>query len=309
VISIDRSSVAEPQSLVVDGPKERAEAIAFFDRQANRTKSYVFKVYGKPDVRDALNHLFHEKCAYCESSYRATAPVDVEHYRPKGAIVINGKKEKPGYYWLAASWDNLLPSCIDCNRARTQRFEGEEDDSEVREVGGKENQFPLADELLRGRDPDAEAGEEPARLLLNPCKDHPERHLEFLPNGLVRAKRRSRRGAASIKVYALRRKGLKEERLARLLRLAEQMDDILFLAERHEKTPGDAGLKARLDLQLGRLEGEMDATEPYAGLARQFISAFQASLRDGTCRSFVHDFLTSVTSATPSQSPGPPSEP
>jgi uncharacterized protein (TIGR02646 family) len=298
MIHIDRSKVDEPPSLASEGAKERLEAIAFYEKQENLTRTFSFKAYKNDDVRDALNRLFHEKCAYCESHYRATAPVDIEHFRPKGAIMVQDRREKPGYYWLAASWDNLLPSCIDCNRARTQAFKDEqEDDDEIREVAGKENKFPLMSENHRARKPDREGLEEAERLLLHPCLDRPEAHLEFCPNGLVRARRRSRKGETSIEVYALRRKGLKEERLERLLRLAEQMDSILFLAERLEQIPDDTAVAQQFKRQMKRLLRETNEAEPYAGLARQFVFAFRSSLVDGTCRRFVQELLTQVSSA------------
>jgi hypothetical protein len=50
------------------------------------TKAYKFERYSEHAVCQALDDLFHEKCAYCESRYRAVDSRDVEHFRPKGAI-------------------------------------------------------------------------------------------------------------------------------------------------------------------------------------------------------------------------------
>ena len=47
----------------------------------------------------------------------------MEHYRPK-ARVSTEQGDKPGYYWLAARWENLLPSCTDCNSPRKQVMAG-----------------------------------------------------------------------------------------------------------------------------------------------------------------------------------------
>src|SRR3546814_21065688 len=63
----------------------------------------------------ALFALVHCKCAYFEARYDTTAPVDIVHFRPKAGIV--GTRHL-GYWWFAATWSNLLPSCIDCNRKR-----------------------------------------------------------------------------------------------------------------------------------------------------------------------------------------------
>ena len=49
-----------------------------------------------------------------------------------------------GYYWLAATWPNLLLSCADCNRPRTQ----DDCDGNARVIG-KANFFPLVDETKR----------------------------------------------------------------------------------------------------------------------------------------------------------------
>jgi hypothetical protein len=82
--------------------------------------TFKFSAYGLPEVKSALAELFHGKCAYCETSYDASQPMDVEHWRPKAQVESVEGKTKPAYYWLAASWENLLPCCIDCNRRRKQ---------------------------------------------------------------------------------------------------------------------------------------------------------------------------------------------
>jgi len=272
------------------GAEERTQAIAFYAVEDNRTKAFRFQAYKQPDVRAALNKLFHCKCAYCESSYCATAPVDVEHFRPKGAILINGRKDKPGYYWLAASWDNLLPSCIDCNRARTQTCQ-RDDDEEVEETQGKENKFPLANETHRARWPEAESSESGHRLLLHPCRDHPEVHLEFLGKGLLKARSTngggSPKGIASIEVYALRRKGLKEARHGHLVRLLEQMDTVADAFDDCKEDPDDQRAAARFEKQISRLRTWTEEDQIYAGMCRQFVASFERSLADGTYREFV----------------------
>jgi hypothetical protein len=102
--------------------RERTEAIAFFEKRMNRTKSFPFKAYKSKVIVNALNKHFGFKCAYCESFYGATAPPDVEHYRPKGEIVDGKHTLRPGYYWVAVEWKNLLPSCRDCNSLRKHEF-------------------------------------------------------------------------------------------------------------------------------------------------------------------------------------------
>src|SRR5207245_1184653 len=98
----------------------------------------------------------------------------VEHWRPKGGVINdNGDEIEPGYYWLAAEWNNLLPSCADCNRERRQITLPT---GEV-VLSGKAEHFPLDDESRRATSL-AELRDE-APLLLDPSTDEPKEHIEF----------------------------------------------------------------------------------------------------------------------------------
>jgi uncharacterized protein (TIGR02646 family) len=297
LIHINRTSVTTPPSLALKGGPERLKAEELFGDPANSQRKFTFKAYKERDVVAALEQLFRGKCAYCESSYAPVAPADIEHFRPKGAVAIEdatGKvtRCKPGYYWLAADWDNLLPSCIDCNRARTHRFPGDD----MTESRGKENQFPLMSETKRVRRHDQElASESRARLLLHPCRDQPERHLEFHGTGAITARAGSRKGAASIRVYALGRDELIEARRKHLLQAARKMRDGHREIERLAGDPEDEETARRvkeLDDELQELA--RDEAE-YAGMARQFIAEFEQARRDRTLNAFVHRLLTEVT--------------
>jgi uncharacterized protein (TIGR02646 family) len=273
MIRIDRKKVAPPPELQSRGEAERAEAIAFFGKKKNRTQPFSFKAYKHPAVVEALASLFHSKCAYCESVYAATQPVDVEHYRPKGAVVgERGRPEKPGYYWLAAEWENLLPSCIDCNRQR-EHGRGR--------LSGKANLFPLEDPRERARRPGDEAKERP--LLLNPCADDPAQHLEFLEGGLVRAalagKRESAKGQSSIEVYGLRRPGLVRARKALELKIRARLKHVAELAAALDAGQGDrAQLEEWIREAIEELKGYTRPQEPYAAMARALIERFFGSL-------------------------------
>jgi uncharacterized protein (TIGR02646 family) len=96
---------------------ERQNASDHYGSAAPPTKAYEFQVYKHPEVKAALTALFAEKCAYCELLIEG-APFDIEHYRPKGGVVEDDRSIVQGYWWLASTWSNLLPSCQDCNRAR-----------------------------------------------------------------------------------------------------------------------------------------------------------------------------------------------
>lgn len=242
---VNRNGVAEPNALsAIDsiGSKELERARSAKKR---RPKAPVtFKAYKSEEVKLRLNQLFLGKCAYCEVFYSASSPMDVEHFRPKGAVSESPKH--PGYWWLAMKWDNLLPSCIDCNRRRKQRVaklstsvDKLYDYTDISRTGvrvksGKKDSFPIADESKRLK-PEDHGHEKEGNLLLDPSKDDPRDHLKFhvstqLPISLVLASGVSRldreRGKASIEVYGLNRLGLVQDR-TRLLRKLHFLGDVV----------------------------------------------------------------------------------
>ncbi|QYF86207.1 HNH endonuclease [Brevundimonas sp. PAMC22021] len=262
-----RGDKAPPAALAkpVKGRTELEHAQAHYaDPYDPKTGSYGFKVYKAAEVKERLDELFFGKCAYCETFYASSAPVDIEHYRPKGAV--EGEPDHRGYWWLAMAWENLLPSCIDCNRRRKQptpkpganlaaldqtaRFSA----SRI-VLTGKKDLFPLAPMGVRATGDTANLDAEQA-LLLNPCEDDPADHLvhhvERAPLvGLVLPKGPSAgvlpaaaaalaevadaaaqlglsvRGAVSIQVYGLNRLGLVQDR-TRVLRRLEFLEVLII---------------------------------------------------------------------------------
>jgi uncharacterized protein (TIGR02646 family) len=276
MIHVDRSTVTPPEVLTDPngrGPKEIKRAIEFYASPANQNKSFDFKAYSDPDVKLALNTLFKFKCAYCESYYGATQPVDIEHFRPKGAVLVNGKPVGRGYYWLAADWENLLPSCIDCNRPRTQEIFGGD-----AQVQGKATEFPIADEKKRAAGPGQEKLEK--RLLLNPCLDDPKKHLVFevQPNNEVIVRpavksggKESQIGKESIRVYALQRQGLVAARRDRILLIKAQVARLNRLIRRLDQNPNDEEVGSWLQDEMQELDRLLEGDQPYAGMARQYV--------------------------------------
>lgn len=281
MIQVDRTQVAVPAVLDgVDskGGREREKAKDFYADPAKfkkdgKVQNYDFQVYRDPEIKDRLHELFHGKCAYCESTYEATQPMDVEHFRPKGGYVVEvgGKRvlKQPGYWWLAADWDNLLPSCIDCNRKRTHRFdEGEEASL------GKANLFPLQEEARRAAQPDSEAQEQP--LLLDPCRDDPAQVLEFTHPGVVRPHPKAgpfqqARAQQSIEVYGLRRPGLVSVRGERRLKLLGQCKSAIKFFKRLRAAPGNTIHRQDLAEALEPLVQQRRVTEPYCLMTRQLV--------------------------------------
>jgi uncharacterized protein (TIGR02646 family) len=224
MIKRDRASVAVPGSFLdgADGTKslskkEKDKAKAYYSATPAPTKTFSFLVYGNDDVKAALEILFEKKCAYCESKYTATQPVDIEHYRPKGRVKKVGEKGFifPGYWWLAASWENLLPSCIDCNRKRRHKFDNREDKQ------GKADHFPLFNGVNQDKVEGQELLERP--LLIDPTKDEPDDYFHFSVLGtstykssivkpLANCQFSRLRARESIRRYGLNRPNLAEAR-------------------------------------------------------------------------------------------------
>jgi len=113
-------------------------------------------------LKNWLSKVSFNKCWYCEAK-STRAPFDVDHFRPKLSITVDGVKlvGHDGYYWLAYEWQNFRLSCQRCNRP-------EKDNATI--LHGKANEFPIQDEtrrcLLPADNPNAESPR-----LLDPCSE------------------------------------------------------------------------------------------------------------------------------------------
>ena len=286
MIHVKRVSVEIPECL--DGPdcdaaREKEKAIEYYEVTHANTpgvpKSYAFSVYSNKTVKTRLNNLFTFKCAYCETVYGSTMPVDVEHFRPKAKVVIGKNEEVRGYYWLAGDWNNLLPSCIDCNRSRTQKDAISGNDILL----GKANQFPLGSEEKRWTR--QKRSEKETRLLINPCEDDPAEYLQFTDEGIVRPQpglegEGRKRAEASIRVYGLNRVGLVQARQAHLflildyLHTAYRIIEAMLIASEEVREILDDVLLT----QMAGLHRLCAANQPYAQMSRQLITKYWKEL-------------------------------
>lgn len=158
-------SCSMPHTLINEGNKETEELCKLVDAGVTDL-SFKNGVYAAADVKKQLKIDQHGKCAYCERFLNGDYGA-VEHFRPKGGY-DSGKEDvlhKPGYYWLAYSWDNLLYSCSECNTSY------------------KRNHFPLLDETTRNissRDIEQETP-----LLLHPALENVGDYLAFARHHLI----------------------------------------------------------------------------------------------------------------------------
>lgn len=291
MIKIDRNSVPIPD-ILSDNPKKRGfkettKAIAYYDvDNPSKLKPYKkFKIYGTPEVKGALIELFKGKCAYCESQFLHVYIGDVEHFRPKGAIKsLNGDLFKPGYYWLAANWDNLLLSCRNCNQKSKQLSYGKL----VKKSIGKMNQFPLFDETKRVRKHNHINGinqEESVRLIIDPCKENPEDYFKYSTRtGVIipksRAKFKKKKAQTSIDVFALQRVDLVQARERKAIEIKAQMQRIKEALKNVNSHLDNNNRAIRhyydriLKKELVKLNGFLSLDAEYVGLARQMINKF-----------------------------------
>ncbi len=245
--------------------KEIDKAIAHY--AGNPSESFEFKHYRDKQVKLALEKIF-SKCAYCESIYQASSDGDIEHFRPKGAIAEI--KRKPGYYWLANDWENLLLSCQHCNQQRKHKIYGLDKPL----TQGKKDQFPLKNERSRMNGPgDSFAKEEKARLLINPCIEDPEDHFTYHKELPVMIPKTDM-AKESIRIYALTRHKLIVERSKVRIHLFQQMQQVKLGLENWNQNPEDPKLKKAYSLANDILLGFAAPNKPYAGMCRFYIRQF-----------------------------------
>jgi uncharacterized protein (TIGR02646 family) len=259
----------------LDGPtsrggKERAAAIAFFSDPTNLRNKFNYTAYKSKGVRDSLRLMFQGKCAYCESRFAGTAAPEHEHFRPKREVQTPAGRSRPAYYWLAATWENLLHSCHDCNRVRVH-YDGRK--------SGKGIHFPLQDEATRASTPGGEAAEDP--LFLDPCVDLPHQHLTFDDLGNIfpavdHAGLPSARGYATISIIGLDRAELTLRRGGVARRIRAQLTRCEKAAARCMRYPQDPLMIDEMLEEFRELDEFLNADEEYMAMADQIIRRWKA---------------------------------
>lgn len=203
-----------PSILTDKGVKQTAADIA-----ARRAGTLDFEVkraiYAHSSVKSELSAMSSDKCAYCESKIGITDFPNIDHFRPSAAWRNSRESlvEKPGYFWLAYNWENLLPTCQQCNCIF------------------KHVVFPLADPAGRVTEPNAVlSGEGP--LLIDPSKEDPNEWLRYRFE-MAYSVDANDRGNAVIKTFGLNdREPLVENRRE----LLETIEVMLAVAIDHPDT-------------------------------------------------------------------------
>ena len=228
-----------------DIEQERRKAVAFYEQTAAQRLQQRYKFRGLthlPDVVDALNGLFHSKCAYCESLLSVADPVSIDRFRPcNGAVNLDGAFAPDHDWWLAYEWFNTYPVCQRCNSMKANRFPV---------AGPRVSFYATSTDLVAEQ-----------ALLLDPCVDLPEQHLTFGKDGMVASE--TQQGRVTIDVVGLNRAGLIEQR-REVYRIVE-----LQLREFKQwlKSPN-----ASAQEQTERINKLVDVGQPYIALRKQLLA-------------------------------------
>jgi uncharacterized protein (TIGR02646 family) len=214
--------------------------------------------YDHETVRQKLEEIYHNKCAYCESA-GSNSSLKVEHYRPKSK-----------YYWLAYEWSNLLLICNACSVKKLDRFP----------VHGARVERPQDNRSEWRADSASLMAEKP--LLLNPESDDPADHLVFLPDGSIAEKDGSVRGKETIEICDLNRRPLILARRAVIEKyryeISHQMDILIHLLEKERvKTKGDffKVLALRFDPVLKKIMDSCSPGNEYSSLGCSMKNEFR----------------------------------
>lgn len=246
-----------PPVLLTHGATARQRHCDDFDAAPNdyrtgaRTFEFDRSIYAADDVKAALLAAQHEKCAFCESHVRHVAYGDVEHFRPKAGFLQRPTDalRRPGYYWLAYSWENLFFCCQLCNNH-------------------KRNYFPLRDDRCRARSPADDLGaEEP--LLVDPARLDPATFIRFHRERAI-AVRGCREGRTTIRVLGLNRPALMESR-TRWLQTLKRLKDVRELLRQQIAVTPRPALVVRLAELDSTLRASCEDGGEYAAMARAFL--------------------------------------
>ncbi len=295
---------ATPQS---SGELETRDAIEYYRDINNHQEKYKktgtngartkqgYSIYSDKSVRKILLKMFHGKCAYCESKITAIYNGDIEHFRPKGKIQ-NANPSRPGYFWLASDWENLLFACPFCNQTNTHEFRNGNNIEEA--VFGKLDQFPLETETHRLKYThgivyftdsvtykQAFDLEESERLLLNPCNDeNVEKYFKFADDGAIISNDgltdfEERKAQTSIITYALHRLPLTIAREEKIILVKAQIRRVEIAITNYNKYMDKSDeekvwFEGIMREEMKILRKFKDADQEYSGLARYIIDKY-----------------------------------
>lgn len=259
-----------PKSLLSDRTDpEFMRAESYFRRptSSRRQSRFVFdpEYWVQADVLDALDHMFHRKCAFCESPVPREPHRSIHHMRPRSNTrdPFQDRVDPDRYWWLAYEWENLYSICDICSKHKGDQFPV---------AAPTRADFPMKGAALLAERP----------LLLDPCVDDPAGFLHFREDGRVYSldgnDPSSSRGEATIFVFGLNREDLIHARE----RLGQNLRPLIS-----ELFGGSVRAKGRTE----RLQALFDETLPYEAYRRSLIMT-EAWKHGASAVGIVRSFLT-----------------
>lgn len=165
-------------------------------------------------VKQILNDLYHNKCAYCET--KSQDGFDVHHYRPVKL-----------YPWLEFEWSNLLPVCPDCNAAKADQFPIE--NKWIKEAPKDREEYLADSKTLIGEKP----------LLLHPEVDTAENHFYSENHFYFENKDtfgymfgNTKRGSLNIEIFKLNRSELEKKRKKKYIEISLKLKENLEIEKK-----------------------------------------------------------------------------
>jgi uncharacterized protein (TIGR02646 family) len=79
-----------------------------YQKIPNPERNRLTKHYKDSEITKTLFQSSHDKCAYCECNPTEGGYIEVDHFKPKSLYPEN-----------IFDWDNLLPACARCNKAKS----------------------------------------------------------------------------------------------------------------------------------------------------------------------------------------------
>ena len=208
----------------------------FFNEWISK-KSMNYSINNELHSLDEYYRYFNNKCVFCES-LAPNVKLIVDYYRPvKGAFnIINGQFSEGHYRWLDKDWSNIIVLCVECNRAKSNRFPLE----------GKFCSFGANDyELIKEK-----------RLLINPFRDFPEKHFLYDQEGTIIP--RTKKGEITVEVLNLNRYSLIKERRRELVNFNNICQD---------------SVKNKRNIKIiEEIIKQIKPEAPFAGIKKYFLS-------------------------------------
>lgn len=216
---------------------------------------YVNNDYAPDTVKTALEKIYKEKCAYCESKIKHVASLQVEHYRPKAKVTED--ENHRGYYWLGLEWSNLLLSCPRCNQnnGKGNSFPIRGKRATVQTINVSQNKIDRTNLLANNI---SLIGEQP--LLLNPEINNPRIHFYFDESGKIYGK--TLEGKATINICDLNRSHLVGHRQELRLTLLKDIETTIEANRRNMLENG--GFEFYMRKAFEKIDQRQDSDKEYS---------------------------------------------